>query len=478
MRKGISVPFFWNFIIQPKIRTKKLGMKKIVAPPKEELEAKYLQYGATISQIAREYRISNPVLRNWLKSYQIPLKDHKEASIQANNRKRNSPPSKEILEKLYQNNSIKQLETIFSVGQDTIYSWLDLYHIDRKSLSDACKVSKENAWNNMIPDKYVFIEAYKELKCVKALEEKFGLSSNSIRKLFKDYHIEVVKPLRSYAEIKLFFALNSISKFVWNANDRSIINPYELDLVCPERKLALEYCGLYWHSEFTGEKERDYHKKKMERCNSAGYDLITVFESDDLQKVIALLSSKLAQNERIFARQCNVLAITPSQARIFNEENHLHGHNGGSVNLGLFHNGNLVQVLVMGKSRFSDKFEWECVRMTSALGKTVVGGASKLFTAFRNMINPNSMITYADLRFGSGKVYESCGFTRVDNTNPNYWYFNRSNPNTLLSRIVFQKHKLKSFDAYDESLTEWEIMKLSRYDRIWDCGNAKFVWYK
>mgnify|MGYP003348389190 FL=1 len=117
-------------------------------------------------------------------------------------------------------------------------------------------------------------------------------------------------------------------------------------------------------------------------------------------------------------------------------------------------------------------------RMTSKSGITVVGGASKLYKHFIKLYNPSSIITYSDLRFGSGKVYEKCGFKRLENTPPNYWYFNRNDPSKLFSRIVFQKHKLQSFPAYNESLTEWEILKASRYDRIWDCGNAKYVYHK
>mgnify|MGYP003338980400 FL=1 len=172
----------------------------------------------------------------------------------------------------------------------------------------------------------------------------------------------------------------------------------------------------------------------------------------------------------LFRSKCSVEIISSSDAKQFHDENHMHGHIGGSVHIALKDNDNIVQVLTMGKSRFSKEYEWECNRMTSKSGITVVGGASKLYKHFIKLYNPSSIITYSDLRFGSGKVYEKCGFKRLENTPPNYWYFNRNDPSKLFSRIVFQKHKLQSFPAYNESLTEWEILKASRYDRIWDCG--------
>lgn len=452
--------------------------KKIPIPDKEDLVSKYSEYGCTISQLARDYRVSNPVMRSWLISYDIERKSHKEASTEANNRKRNSPPTKEVLERLYKTNSINQLETIFGVGQDTVYHWLEMYGVKTKTLSDACKDGKQRAWEQMIPDKSTFVTEYTRTKNLTALQPVFELSMASIRKLTKEYDIETHKPWRSVAEIQLFERLQQETGLEWIHSDKKIINPYELDIVCPERKLAVEYCGLYWHSEFHGNKARDYHQKKLESCRKKDYNLITVFESDSLEKVIATIKSKLSVVNRLHARKCSIVQLETKVAREFNNDYHMHGHCNGSVNLGLYHSGELVMVLTMGKSRFNSAFEWECVRMTVKNGLTVVGGASKLFNSFRTKYNPESMMTFSDRRFGEGLVYQNCGFTRETDTNANYWYFNKSNPTKLHSRVAFQKHKLKTLSSYDESLTEWEIMKASGYDRIWDCGNAKYTWYK
>ncbi len=452
--------------------------KALVIPPKEELEAKYSQYGSTISQLAREYKTSQPTMRNWLKKYDIKRKDHIQASTEANNRKRLNPPAKEILERLYSNNSLEQLESIFNVGQQTIYLWLDQYDIKRKTLSEACKAGKGRKWESIIPNKDDFTSAYKELKCMKGLQSKFELSISSIRKLFKQYELEPIQALRSLPEIKLYNALSSSTGLKWDSCDRSVINPYELDLVCRERNLAVEYCGLYWHSEYMGEKIKDYHLKKLNACLEKGYNLITVFEYDDMDKVLSLIKGKLGFNTKVNARECEVVILDSTEAKAFNDANHMHGHHGASFHLGLKHNDELVQVLSMGMSRFNKSYEWECVRMTIKLNTSVIGGASKLFSHFIKMKNPSSMITYSDRRFGEGKVYENCGFKRVENSGPNYWYFHRSNPNTVSSRVTFQKHKLTEMIGYDPELTEWEIMKASRYDRIWDCGNSKYVWNK
>jgi transposase len=452
--------------------------KKIELPDKTVLETRYNQYGSTISQLARDFNVSNPVMRSWLKHYNIALKSHKEASTQANNRKKVLVPCKDTLQSLYQTMSLKGLENHYQVGQQTIYEWLDTHDVELKSLSEACSIAKVQRWNEMIPTKEQFVEEYGKTRNLKHLETVFDLSATSIKRLVKEYNIETIKPWRSAAEIQLHLDLLSTTGLDWQHSNRTIINPYELDIVCHDKKLAIEYCGLYWHSESNGSKSRDYHLKKLESCQAKGYDLITIFESDPIAKVLASIKRKVGTVTKVHGRQCAITQLDSKTASKFNNDNHIHGHHGGSVNLGLYHQDELLMVLTMGKSRFNKSIEWECVRMTVRDGYTVNGGASKLFKHFIRSWNPSSIITYADRRFGEGTVYEKCGFKRVENTGANYWYLKPSNTLVIHSRVAFQKHKLKDLPAYDSSMTEWQIMQASGYDRIWDCGNAKYVWYK
>jgi hypothetical protein len=48
-------------------------------------------------------------------------------------------------------------------------------------------------------------------------------------------------------------------------SDRTFISPLEIDILIPSKKIAIEYCGLYWHSELQG-KDRRYHTEKLDRC--------------------------------------------------------------------------------------------------------------------------------------------------------------------------------------------------------------------
>ena len=56
-------------------------------------------------------------------------------------------------------------------------------------------------------------------------------------------------------------------------------NGRELDIYIPDRKIAIEYNGLYWHSVENG-KDKDYHISKSIECENLGIHLIHVFGNE------------------------------------------------------------------------------------------------------------------------------------------------------------------------------------------------------
>lgn len=59
-------------------------------------------------------------------------------------------------------------------------------------------------------------------------------------------------------------------------NSRNIISPLELDLYYPEKKIAIEFNGDYWHSEKF--KDSEYHYNKFRQCLDKGILLVSIFE--------------------------------------------------------------------------------------------------------------------------------------------------------------------------------------------------------
>ena len=82
----------------------------------------------------------------------------------------------------------------------------------------------------------------------------------------------------SYAEQEIADYISTFYSGECIRNARNIISPLELDLYYPEKKIAIEFNGDYWHSEKF--KDRNYHRNKYIKCCENDIHLVSVFESD------------------------------------------------------------------------------------------------------------------------------------------------------------------------------------------------------
>lgn len=282
--------------------------------------------------------------------------------------------------------------------------------------------------------------------------------------------------IQSMPQKKLVEYIESIYSGMVKENDRTVLYPKELDIYIPEKHLAIEYDGLYWHCEASG-KKRCSHLNKTINCESQDIHLIHIFENEWLYKQ-EIVKSRIRNllgiyDKTIYARKCVVKEIDSKTSIDFQEQNHIQGSVKSKVNLGLYCDDELVSIMTFSSPRFNKNIEWELVRFCSRIGYHVVGAAGKLLACFERQYRPKNLISYADRRWSMGNLYKELGFNLDRESPPNYWYFKRGN---LESRVKYQKHKLKNLlEKYDESKSEVQNMKDNGYDRIFDCGNLVFI---
>jgi hypothetical protein len=254
-------------------------------------------------------------------------------------------------------------------------------------------------------------------------------------------------------------------------NNRSVLDGKELDIYLPDNNLAIELNGIYWHTEKFG-KGKNYHLSKTEQCEAHGIQLLHIWDiewTDPVKREIwkSMIKSRLGRNQKIHARKCELKEVSTADAKKFCQENHLEGYVGGVFKKGLYHNNILVQLVVIGKTRFNKNFKYELIRAASLKGYTVVGGLSKL------LHKSEDIISYANRRYSRGDGYKSIGMTIQDPSPPNYFY---NTNGCLSSRLQYQKHKLlKILKVFDSAQTEVYNMQMNDYYRIWDCGHLVFV---
>lgn len=262
-------------------------------------------------------------------------------------------------------------------------------------------------------------------------------------------------------------------------NDRKTIKPLELDILIPSHKIAIEYCGLYHHSE-KRLIDINYHLNKLELTNKAGYKLITIFEDEWLNKNDIVKNRLLhilnLSNEKIHARKCIIKEIDTKQTKDFINKHHIQGYQGSNIKLGAFHENKLVSImtfskpsLAKGRKNNNDNV-YEISRFCTNCN--IIGIASKFLKYFQKNYEWNEIFSYADRRWSEGNLYEKIGMKLIKNTKPNYWYFKCKKRH---HRFEFRKNVLKDkLENFDPDLTEYENMLNNGWCRIWDCGHKLF----
>jgi G:T-mismatch repair DNA endonuclease (very short patch repair protein) len=259
-------------------------------------------------------------------------------------------------------------------------------------------------------------------------------------------------------------------------NDRTIIKPYEIDIVVPELKIGIEYNGLYWHSEQAG-KSKTYHLDKLNKATEAGYRLIQIFENEWTHKkeiVKNRIRHILGKDTgiRLFARKLTLAKVTSKQARDFFTTYHIQGPCPARVAYGLFNGEDLVACMSFGINRFTKEKGIELIRYATA--HNVVGGFSKLLSYFKKE-NPDikSVTSYSDKNWSVGNVYEKNGFEYIGSSSPGYFYSDSTA--VRINRVAMQAHKLKDkLEIYDENLTEVQNVTRNGYLRVFDSGQDKW----
>ena len=229
---------------------------------------------------------------------------------------------------------------------------------------------------------------------------------------------------RSFIEKEVFDYISLIYNGKILCNRRTVIPPLELDIYIPEKKLAIEVNGTFWHSSECG-TPIDYHFQKSKACEEKGIRLIHIYEYEWLNiqyKIKMMLDEAFGLSKRIYARQCVIKEITNTEAKLLNEKVHLQGHRNAKLTLGLFYNDELVQLMSFSNNKYNRNIkndnEWEIIRGCPGSNTCVVGGVGKLFKYFIRHYNPSKIVSYCDFNKFDGKSYEAIGMKFVKYTGP------------------------------------------------------------
>lgn len=302
------------------------------------------------------------------------------------------------------------------------------------------------------------------------LKHEFSIMESDVKNLLDKYQIEC------------------------SQNKRTVISPYELDFYLPKHHIAIECNPTATHNSsksdpWNGEaKDHRYHQMKTDLCEKQGIFLFHIFgyEWTNKREIIESMLRNLlgVYEQRIYARNCELREVTYNDAMMFLNENHRQGNSSSSVRLGLYCDNKLVSLMTFSKRRATigsdSDGEYELVRFCNKLNTQVIGGASKLFKHFLDIVNPLSVMSFSDRAHTRGNLYKVLGFQEIRRSEPGYVWVDEKT-DIAYNRVNTQKHNLRKFlkdDSIDLSQTETQIMESHGFLKVYDSGTITWKWTK
>lgn len=504
---------------------------------KEILYDLYINKNLSRGEVRKELNISDYKLRGLLKEYNIfkPISKRREKSVKTNLEKYgvDNPAKSEIVKNKAINTSLKKYGTKYYITSKEVKDKVIKTNIERfgavNPLSN--KDIRDKAKNTMLKrygkDNFAKTDLYLE-KVTKTCQRKYNknyyLETNALENKIDElkskeslekyllsfnrklHYIEVAKNLNisytsainyirkynldnlvnrksSYLEDYFEDRLKSIT-VNYIKHSKSIIPSMEIDFYLPDIRLGIEINDIATHNSTCSFLEINpkhplYHYSKTKSAIENNIRLINIseielFDEDKLNIILDIIKNYYISN-KVYARNCTIKEVDIKEVKEFLNKNHLQGYSNSTINLGLYSCDNLIEVMTFGKPRFNKKYEYELIRLCTKRGYKVIGGTEKLFKYFLNNYKPKTIISYCDISKFTGDVYAKLGFILEEYTYPNYIWTNYKN---IYTRYKTQRSKLdKLFNKeFDKNLSESDIMESMGYLKVYDSGNAKYVY--
>ena len=242
-------------------------------------------------------------------------------------------------------------------------------------------------------------------------------------------------------EISVFLKANGFECSQELLHGLEVIHTMTLDGKHPKLVLPIE---INAHTPEKATSDSDEIYEAVQKFKTlAGYPLIITEDRWKRQREMmeARLLAHLEMFGQAYARNCEVRRVEKAEAQQFMNENHSYGHAACRYRYGLFlkrHTGHIAKEMeamqeagasevirddrgkLIAVATFSNARKWikdgkeirsyEWTRYASIPDLRVSGGMGKLLKAFIKEVQPDDIMSYADLEWSEGEVYERLGF--------------------------------------------------------------------
>lgn len=265
----------------------------------------------------------------------------------------------------------------------------------------------------------------------------------------------------SKQEIEVYNFIRSIlpNKVILK-NDRNVLKGKELDIYLPGYRLAVEFNGLYFHSDVTRD-DPFYHLQKSVECEKKKIQLIQIMSDEwETKKTVVMDLLKKAAGTCLIvdSDKCEVKYISNKEGMIFTEAHSLEGEDKSTqFYVALRCNSKTIAVASITQNPDNSR-EWKITRYCEAKDIKVKNGLKKIIEFFRKE-HKESIYAEVDRRLYTGQEFRDAGFKELKPTNPN----------VTLTKDFKKRIPVTSFKKFNE-----EKLKTQGYHKVYDCGSRRF----
>lgn len=232
------------------------------------LKQKYIDEKMGSSAIAKLCNTTHHTVMSRIRKFRIPLQPITHFTINI---------SKSLIEEHYLNKrlSIKETAIALNVDNATLRYYLKKYKIRTRSISEGVKIIDDKLSFDYLLEHYV-----NQKKPCSQISKEIGVGKSTVLARLHEYGIKT-RTFRDYTkfvsdgERQLREFVSSLTNNIIT-NDYSLLKNFELDIVLPDHKIALEFNGQYYHTD--NRVGENFHRIKSERCHRIGYHLVHVWE--------------------------------------------------------------------------------------------------------------------------------------------------------------------------------------------------------
>lgn len=184
--------------------------------------------------------------------------------------------------------------------KNTLRDKINFYEISKKGLKTHSKRVAHQCSLGYITIQEAFIKYgqswYKNRIVPILYKYHTGFVSIDDEQIIKDYY-ENNNGHSSQEENMLLEILKKYYNGTIIHGEHKIISPLELDFYIPDLNIAIEYNGIYWHSNKF--KSPDYHYNKSINCFNKGIRLIHFYEFEEWSYIEQFIKDLFSNNEHI-----------------------------------------------------------------------------------------------------------------------------------------------------------------------------------